>query len=488
MLFHEYLKTFIKNFRKSENKKRFLKKQIKKQFIKRGFNNFSKYFYKKEKEIYGNKKDKIYLASADEINGLKESLKHNLPSCKKFYTVVGGMGCLNILPKIPQLEEIHFFDVNKYQLEVARIYIKIIKISKNREDFVSNFYLREFNEKKYPKNKQREFFRKPLEKKRLHHLKEALGKELYNLYIEMFLPYIKYPLKNNYDGPTTHCTKLPLYYKGKKLVQTFYKRKYIKKEKIESINTLYYGEGWLENEESFKKTKEKILENKIFIYKSSIFDLDPPKNSGLYSSNIFGGEEKNFAKKIHDFKWAIFYDPKTDQKRTKIIKSEKEIKFEEIVGKDIMNPHKTSCMILNKNFNLNKNYFLEICFKNTGFVFYKGFKRISPENFEKLTNQEKIPGIMGAHILLGNGLPPKKWKKIVKKMVSLNKNLFIFEHRKECSDFEGNEKIKKNLLSEKEIDNFLLSLNSEWIKYGTANKKGDPLDIRNLCYILKKPL
>lgn len=451
----------------------------------------------KHPEDYFLEKDKIYLASADQFIGMKKIIEgKNIPSCEHFFSVIGGLGGLNILSRLENLKSITFFDINPFEAEVCRFYLDVIKNSKNRDDFISLIYLRDFDSSKYSFRNQESFYSLPLDKKLINRLKKILSGELYNFYVKTYLPHIKDPMKNIYSGVSVHCTRLPIFHEApleEPMAHPFLKRSVLKKKKIISVNSFFFGKGWLKNDIRFQKVKKNIQNCKVNIIIKNIFELEAPSNSGLYSSNVFDGTENLFAVFINKFKWILWYSKRTNRLNLEYeILGDRLIHFEKIYGKGIENPHKSCYKILNDHFDLNKDNFLEIIQPhikegmNFGFRHYSGQKKMSVNSFlKKKLNRNNIPNILGIHILMGNGCPQKLWKKVVKKAVKLGKEIFIFEHRKECSDFPEWDVEEENILSEKEIDHFLLSINKNWKKFGAANKYGDELDIRNICWILK---
>ena len=124
---------------------------------------------------------------------------------------------------------------------------------------------------------------------------------------------------------------------------------------------------------------------------------------------------------------------------------------------------------------------------NYGFRFYKGQIKISTYDF--LNKYDQNIDTIGIHILLGSGINKIDWYNICKKAVNLAaKYVFIFEHRKECSDWTNKEwdVHDDNLISEIELDENIFSLDYRWKKFGCANLKGNNQDPRNIMYFLDK--
>ena len=91
-------------------------------------------------------KQTTYLASADQWNGMKPFFeKHHIMQCNNFYSVIGGLGGLNILSQLNQPKNIIFFDVNQNALLIAQLQIELIYISKDINEYISYIYLRNFD-------------------------------------------------------------------------------------------------------------------------------------------------------------------------------------------------------------------------------------------------------------------------------------------------------------------------------------------------------
>lgn len=166
------------------------------------------------------------------------------------------------------------------------------------------------------------------------------------------------------------------------------------------------------------------------------------------------------------------------------------MEYDSLVGEGNTNPHATCCDALDSIVDLNANEFLEIirfhmtdgtCF---GFRFYEGQRRMIFENYLDATHSEKIIII---HILLGNGVSLENWKRVCTKAIIEAKDIVVIvEHRKECEDWPEDDVDFDNLIPMGEMDDFIFSLDSRFIKIGAANLKGDINDVRNILYILDK--
>ena len=68
------------------------------------------------------KREHVYLASADNYLGFQLFFeKHKVRQCEHYYTVVGGLGGLNLLPHLNELKSITFFDDVPFVITVRNI-------------------------------------------------------------------------------------------------------------------------------------------------------------------------------------------------------------------------------------------------------------------------------------------------------------------------------------------------------------------------------
>jgi hypothetical protein len=441
--------------------------------------------------------DKVYLASADQFKGMEKLVEsQEILQCEHFYSVIGGLGGLNILSRLNAPKTIHFFDINPHTINICHLIIKVILISDKRDDFITNMYGRVFDSNKYSFANQEEYYSLPVEADLLETLRQKVGEEDYKTYEKFYLPYIEDPMKDVYDGESIHCTRMPIFHEARAnevMTHPFIGRSELKAKGITSINSFFFGKGWLKNEERFIQVKKNLIDSKVVVSAASIFNLNPPRNSGLYASNVLDGDEKQFEELIKNFTWTLWYSRRSRYLQLEyMLHEERLLPFQQVYGKGIKDTHRSCCQLLDEQFDLNKQDFLEIIEPhitegiNYGFRFYSGQQTISVSEFiEKYFDDSSLPEIIGIHILMGGGCPIDTWKQVVTKALSYKRDVFIFEHRKECRDWPEWDVNPDDILPEKDIDKFLLSLTGSWRKFGTANKKGNSKDIRNICWILR---
>lgn len=445
---------------------------------------------------YFSQKDKVYLSSADQYLGFQKVLsREKLLECRNFYSVIGGMGGLNILSRLRDIKKIILFDINPYCLFVAKIYIRLIKESRSRDEFVSLFYLRTFQFEKYTYKNQSAYYSKPINNLLLKRLKKILGVKLFEFYKEMYLPYVRRPDLTLYNGPSTHCTDLRLFHEAKisgVMVNPYRDHNDLIKQNIKNYNSLFFGKGWLKSEITYKHVRKNILGCEIKLLRRSIFDLDFEENSGLYASNVFEGVEENFAETIYKFNWALWYSKESNYLSVDyVVPCKRRIPVKKIYGGLLSDPHVACCIILDQISDFHNRRFVEVIEPhivegmNFGFRFYEGQIPVSVDEF--LNNRFDMPDVeyIGIHILLGNGCDLRRWKKVVKKSLKQGVKVFVFEHRKDCKDWPEWDVYEENIPDEFTLDSLLLELNCNWDKYGTASLRGNDLDVRNLCWVSK---
>ncbi|MEO0683546.1 MAG: hypothetical protein AAFY76_00515, partial [Cyanobacteria bacterium J06649_11] len=258
-------------------------------------------------------------------------------------------------------------------------------------------------------------------------------------------------------------------------------------------NSFFFGKGWLKNEDSFRKVKENLFNADVSIQTESIFRVSPRESSGLYASNVLEGTERNFRQITQKFLWSLWYSRRSNYLQLEYVDPKhRYIPFKKVYGKNVADSHRSCCQLIDNTLNLGQQKFLEIIEPhiteemNYGFRFYDGQIPINVNNFlQQPISQNENYNFIGIHILMGSGCPINRWKTVARKALSSNKTVFIFEHRKDCSDWPEWDVNPKDILPEKEIDEFLLSLTNNWVKFGTANRKGSISDVRNICWIRK---
>lgn len=436
----------------------------------------------------------VYLASADAWLGMEYFLnKHNIMQCENYYSVVGGMSGLNLLPYLNKLKKIIFYDANAYAMRIIRLHIELIRISNNIDDYISNIYQRQFLTSKINIENQQEFLQSEKDIKILNFLKTNLTPYSYETYMFYYEPYMTNLNKPLYYGPTIHCTRLVPYLKSytvtDQMVNPF-------TPTDDNKNAFFVGQGWLKDNETYLKVKKHFLTTPIECYIGNIEDITHVEpNSGIYGSNIWSTHPNysGWKKIINKFLWFVGYD---DNKKSVEVEYydngyEGHVNYNLLFGKNDGNVHGTCCQAIDYNINLNSNRFLEVIEPhvtdgmNYGFRFYRGQVKIKTSDY--LNTPIKDENIIAVHILLGQGVKVDTWYNICKKAVNESKRyVIIFEHRKECKDWPEWDVNPNHLIPHKELDEKIFSLDYRWKKFGCANIKGNINDVRNIMYFLDK--
>jgi hypothetical protein len=446
----------------------------------------------------------VYVASADQWLGMKAFFdKDHLMECDVFYSVIGGLGGLNFLHMIKQARKIVFYDSNSYAVRILDLQIQLIINCSSVNEYISHIYQREFDMLKYNVSIQLNFLNSSVDgryKENLNRILTPKALETYNYYYQ---PYVDASSARLHGGPTIHCSwLLPLFERDP--TQLKEPNALISDSLVmplfdtgpmggNNFNTFYVGKGWLESDEAFLATQHQLLNLEVEALIGDITHLSPEGDfPGIYLSNIFSTDPKfrGYEKVVSLFNWAIGYDDYTNWE-VQYYPNELEgmVDYESLAGAGNTNTHETCCGVINNLLNLNTHSFLEIISPPSGetkwgFRFYKGQNPVLVDQYLNLQCSENI---IVLHILLGAGVPLEAWKAVCGKAVCESKrHVLVFEHRKECTDWPEDDVHSENLISHKELDQFLYSLDFRWRKFGIANSKGDSTDVRNILYFLDK--
>lgn len=428
-----------------------------------------------------NNESYIYLASADQWLSFEAFFnKNKVKQCENFYTVIGGMGCLNIINKLDRVKNIYFFDSNSYMYDIFQLHMYMIAISNSIDEYISNYFLRRFS---FDNNKDNSFLNQRVNEEIYNNLRKKLPEQILSIYNKYYYPYISVSPSPLF-GPTNHCSQLKPFHDSEHIREPMV---YPFSQNINSVNAFYIGKGWLKNNEEFLNTKNILQKAQLHYAHSNAEDLIIYPKSGMYSSNIWSTDEEysGYKRIIDKLDWLIGYDDYTENEV--VYYDEKIIEPTNRFGKGDTNPHSSCCQALDTIIDLNNNMFLEVIEPhpsegmNYGFRFYKGQNRISVQDY---IQTKCVSNIIIIHILLGAGINKDLWYNICQKAYNESKLLIIVEHRKECTDFLEKEwdVHDENLISETLLDQYMYSIDYNFKKLACANLKGNDEDPRNLIY------
>ncbi|MCD6304786.1 MAG: CapA family protein [Deltaproteobacteria bacterium] len=440
--------------------------------------------------------DLVYLASADQWLGMEPFFKKNdLMQCDVFYSVIGGLGGLNFLPHLRQLQKIVFYDVNAYAARIVDLQLQLIASSETIDEYISLVYQRPFDRHRFTFENQLQYLSAPIDPGLSQKLTRSLSAEAMATYRYFYHPYIKYLPNPLFKGPTIHCTHLLPFFESNKitdpLVHPFNNCQ-------PNINTFYVGKGWLKNDQIFSLVRRRLTDCAVEVRIGDIAQIIPEGSfPGIYTTNIYNTDKNSdfcgYLGFIGRFKWMVGYDDFTDFQVHYYVDESKEgmVPYEAVVGANNRDPHANCCAAIDRLIDLNSHPFLEIIEPhptegmNYGFRLYRGQQRISVADY--LNKDCRGAQIIVLHILLGAGVDHRRWRRICEKAVSESARfVLLFEHRRECTDWPEWDVHSDNLLSHRDIDRYLYSLDYRWRKFGTPNLQGDVRDIRNLFYFLDK--
>ena len=442
--------------------------------------------------------DKLYLASADQYLGLANVLESNaFLQCRHFYSVTGGMGGLNVLARqIEAPSTIHWFDCNEDAQTFARFITTLIQQCPARNEFIEDLYFRPFDAFTYCSANQQDYYALPIENKFLDRLQQKVGDSLAQWHQENFMPYIVNPSEDIYSGPSVHATKIPVFHEAMlqaPMTHPFKSRDELKRKKISNINSWFFGKGWLASEDTFARVRNHLSQARVSYEIKSIFEFNPPENSGLYASNVFAPDkQKEFIDVIQRFVWTVMYTIESNYLLSdfRIRWGERIIPIKSLWGQGDPDVHMTCCQMIDNVLKIKEAPFLEVVFPHptekmdVGFKHYPGQKPILFSDFLKRKFPHPLPDDILIHILLGNGCRFEDWAACVDLACEIGRRVVVFEHRRACSDWPEWDVDPDLVPDERSLDIFLLTKSARWEKHAMANNRGQIEDPRNLAWVL----
>ncbi len=435
----------------------------------------------------------VYLASADQWLGFEAFFRKNdLMQCDVFYSVIGGLGGLNLLARLKPLKKIVFYDANIYAARILDLQLQLIRHCSSVEQYISLIYQRPFDRSKYTFDNQADYLRLPLEERYAESLERVLTADAHSTYRHFYLPYIVRGHEPLHDGPTCCCTSLLPFFESASVTDPLVSG--LGADCV-NINTFYVGKGWLGSDETFRVVRSHLLESETEVRIGDIAEIRPEGDfPGIYTTNIYDTRRRTgYTKFSHLFGWMIGYDDSANWEVCyyPTASAEGMVRYAKLIGAGNRNPHATCCEAIDGLLDLNANKFLEVIEPppsegmKYGFRFYAGQKPIKVQDY--LSGDFTGEKIIAVHILLGGGTPQEHWRKVCRKAVAeAEDHVLIFEHRKECGDWPQRGVYHDNLPTHSRLDQFIYSLDYRWKKYGIANVRGDIGDVRNILYYLDK--
>jgi hypothetical protein len=411
------------------------------------------------------------------------------------------MGGLNVLARLDGLESLTFFDINPDAARVCHIYLDLIRGARGRDDFVSLLYGRTFDSARFGPHNVRDYYALPPDPALQRRARELLGAERFADYRRIYAPYLRDPSRDTYDGVTLHATRMPLFHDAPAdavMTYPFYGRLEMKLRRLSSVNSLFMGKGWLAGDERFARVQHHLaLPTRIVI--APLHELQPPPDAGLYASNVVDRDYPGLRPALARFAWTIAYSPLSGYRHADYIPAERrELPLRAVYGAGVPDPHRSCCLLLEAELDLASAEFMEVVQPHpehgmkTGFRFYAGQRAIAVDEFLARDEAAPVPAILGIHILLGAGVPLARWRQTVARAVRLvaagrARALFVLEHHKASLDWPEDDVDYANLADEAALDRELLQLHPRWDKVGAASITGDATNVRNLCWILRRP-
>lgn len=220
--------------------------------------------------------EQVYLGNNDPFFLTEENIsilnRSNSRQGGTYYSVIGGLAGLNYIQHL-EPDKVVLFDINPNAVTFARLFLAILQRSATRIEFLRNFFCRNLPEDISLSN-QKEFLSKPASIKIRKQIANDLPENLRTFYEVFFESALVNPLKVK-DSDV--CDQLLPCWPIHNYVPIQYVR-------APSVNTLFWGHGWLEDEESFRHTKRLLVDAKAI--HSNLVKLHPYDASAIYVSNV----------------------------------------------------------------------------------------------------------------------------------------------------------------------------------------------------------
>ena len=226
----------------------------------------------------------VYIGTAESQSTFLRNIEEKIPN--RDYTLYangGGFFSLNYMHFLrdTRMNKIVLFDINSYTVEFAKTVFTLIKTYPTVAEFLSNYLLCNVtNSGADCKIVPTEWVDRIKLYMKNHHLYNDVSKQVFQLFLNGHLTpdaLTVYGFRNCANNDTRLPGKLTLTHDQDDFVDS---------------NTLSLGrKGWLESEQSYKETRNLLLNTPIEFLPSSIDKLTPAENDIVTSSNILKERE-----------------------------------------------------------------------------------------------------------------------------------------------------------------------------------------------------
>ena len=382
----------------------------------------------------------VYIANADNMSkALKnlEMLKTYRPSgAKNYITVIGGLCGLNYIAALHP-DSITFFDINPEAVPYGKFIIELVKKCNTQKEFITRIFCRsvvefentlgtEASSPYLSVENQSAFLDMPVDESILS---ENMGL-LSEASRETFTKYII---------PRLRCRELPGIWTCRRMLPCWDPDKEVpvgpgtglgvnnEGELVPNTNAFFYGYGWLENESSYKATKDALQHADIRWRVMNLLTaeikewLTPGQSNVLYASNI----NDFFPNEWRAWQYRGFQAASRVSSDCICISSYKGI-FPIRVGTHCLSYEAVAPHVFGR--------IIEVTHKEDW-----GFHEFSPETVvvkTYLKNAINADTII-LHILLGNKIPLDTTVRVVEKSIQECNILIILEHDPSSLDWHG---------------------------------------------------
>jgi predicted SAM-dependent methyltransferase len=406
----------------------------------------------------------IYLGNCDPLwilNNFKKINKNKIIN-RNFASVIGSFYFLNLIPYLKP-KRLFLFDINEYQVRFAKLFVEMIKVSENFENFIENFFCRRYNknieiflQSKFDKQIYNKIYELSSDKEIFEQSIHKIANAKYTI-IEGEIPSLITP--NN--SMCQHITIL-----NKELFKPG-----------PEINVIYTREGLADHFDEIKKVLLNAKIKTVALESSDVYDVIK-ENGIIYVSNI--GEED----------W--LYDKYMNQNIEEIELSAKKCNLTRSFVEQWINCYKGFHSFVDK---ITENFWIidsaGNIFNSQQLLKYKsdahpwlwqkikpliqgksielihmddgewGFKEyLNTRNIDKYIENDahKYYDIIIFHILLGNGIDIQTFIEALKIASTNCKRIIILEHDRDSINFGSYS--RKNIMDIRNLLNIIRSVDS----------------------------
>ncbi len=395
--------------------------------------------------------DHVYLASGDDIRDVADSIgqlqeRAQVRVGQTLVTVVGGLAGLNCVPVLAP-RRVVFFDTNPHSISLARLVVWLIQNSEDRLTFLSRYCSRPIMTAPTPEN-ECDMLGQPGDRALSHEVEHALPEELRGAYrhylgalrdacpVMLNLRQVSRPVLHCPDFPNSRFFSLCGRHEG---------------GENHAIRSLHVGQGWLQNDETYRETRHLLREATIEYRTLQLKDLPEAdlfeaRTTYLYVSNINGYCPSEWVEALINWKLQALsmnpdqhaliaitaFDGSLDVRLDSLVRTACHRSSRYAMREMWQGPHHQALWRVSSL--LRGARLCEV----THIVPF-GFHELSRTNLtiEQYLGDDEVYDTVIIHTPLAAGMPASAVLQATRKARASGARVIVFDHNPDCSDFEA---------------------------------------------------